>query len=137
MTTAPADDRRRAAGGEGELAAAAEWARYEWFAESCRFTNALATGCPVVMSSTTPEIVDDGGGAGPFRVRLNPFDTGLLVAGDSTTETDDELKVAFPPGTTSLMVCAALRVNTRFAVSSPGGGDVCAVNMQVAWPACD
>ncbi len=90
-----------------------------------------------MTSSTTPEIVDDGGGAGPFSVRLNPFDTGLLLAGDSTTETDDEPNVAFPPGTTSLMVCAALRVNTKFATALAGGGAVCAVKLHVAWPACD
>ena len=137
MTTGPATTGVEPPAVKENLPLLLEWVRYEWFAASCRLTRALATGWPVVTSSTTPEIVDDGGGAGPFRVRLNPFDTGLLIAGDSTTETDDELKVAFPPGTTSLMVCAALRVNTRFAVASAGGGDVCAVKLQVAWPACD
>ena len=35
------------------------------------------------------------------------------------------------------MVCAAFSVNTKFATALAGGGPVCAVNVHVAWPACD
>src|SRR5262249_2933560 len=64
-----------------------ECVKYEWFAASCRLTIASATGWPVVMSSTTPEILDAAGAAGPRSVTLKPWFA-------LPTLTDDRPKVA-------------------------------------------